>query len=230
MKLSLGSCRARQRQNLQNLQTKQSNYAETVEKLEQVNLDNRELEVEKQRLEAELSQLNGVQHIRPSAPASSNGYSDSDSNNSSTGPAVFTTRVGRDIIVEPAHAVKYRKTEQLWFSKVTSLPMWVVSVLTRTVQTVTVVGALSGTQALTDDQSWRGVRSFVACAKSWMLRCLSVCGNIRDLAHTINDPTPCQLIISWCLCTRKLQTARAVRHYNNLCSAHPAGFILPQWE
>ena len=119
VKLSLGSCRARQRQNLQNLQTKQSNYAETVENLEQVNLDNRELEVEKQRLEAELSQLNGVQHIRPSAPASSNGYSDSDSNNSSTGPAVFTTRVGRDIVVEPAHAVKYRKTEQLWFAKVT---------------------------------------------------------------------------------------------------------------
>lgn len=128
VKLSLGSCRARQRQNLQNLQTKQSNYAETVEKLEQVNLDNRELEVEKHRLEAELSQLNGVQHIRPSAPANSNGYSDSDSNNSSTGPAVFTTRVGRNIIVEPAHAVKYRKTEQLWFAKVTIRPVWVVSV------------------------------------------------------------------------------------------------------
>lgn len=114
----IGSCRARQRQNLQNLQTKQSDYAQTVEKLEQVNLSNRDLEVEKHRLEAELSQLKGVQHIKPSAPANSNGYSDSDSNNSSTGPAVFTTRVGRDIIVEPAHAVKYRKTEQLWFSKV----------------------------------------------------------------------------------------------------------------
>ena len=116
--VAIGSCRARQRQNLQNLQTKQSDYAATVEKLEQVNLSNRDLEVEKQRLEAELSQLNGVQHIKPSAPANSNGYSDSDSNNSSTSPAVFTTRVGRDIIVEPAHAVKYRKTEQAWFAKV----------------------------------------------------------------------------------------------------------------
>lgn len=171
-----------------------------MEKLEQVNLDNRELEVEKQRLEAELNQMNGVQHIRPSAPASSNGYSDSDSNNSSTGPAVFTTRVGRDIIVEPAHAVKYRKTEQLWFSKVTSLLMWVVSVLTRTVRTVTIVGKLSGAQALTDDQSWHRAGSFMARGKSWMLRCqtaLAVClWYIKDLAHAINDPTPCQLVIS----------------------------------
>lgn len=121
----LGPCRERQRQNLQNLQNKQSDYADTVEKLEQVNLSNRDLEVEKQRLEAELSQLNGVQHIRPSAPATSNGYSDSDSNHSSTGPVVFNTRVGRNILVEPAHAVQYRKTEQAWFAKVGILPMCV---------------------------------------------------------------------------------------------------------
>lgn len=195
--LSLGSCRARQRQNLQNLQTKQSNYAETVEKLEQVNLDNRELEVEKQRLEAELSQLNGVQHIRPSAPARSNGYSDSDSNNSSTGPAVFTTRVGRDIIVEPAHAVKYRKTEQLWFAKVTSLLMWVNSVLTRTKQTVTIAGSFLVHKQQLMDQSWHGVGSFMACTKFWMLSCqttlaVGMCYNIQALAHAINDPTPCQ--------------------------------------
>ena len=116
------SCRERQRQNLQNLQNKQSDYADTVEKLEQVNLSNRDLEVEKQRLEAELNELNGLQHIRPSAPAASNGYSDSDSNHSSN-QAVFTTRVGRNITVKPAHAVKYRKTEQAWFAKVTILPM-----------------------------------------------------------------------------------------------------------
>ena len=126
-----GSCRERQRQNLQNLQNKQSDYADTVEKLEQVNLSNRDLEVEKQRLEAELNELNGLQHIRPSAPAASNGYSDSDSNHSSN-QAVFTTRVGRNITVKPAHAVKYRKTEQAWFAKVTILPMSVASVHSRT--------------------------------------------------------------------------------------------------
>lgn len=107
-----------------------------MEKLEQVNLSNRDLEIEKQHLESELKQLNGVEHIKPSAPASSNGYSDSDSNNSSTGQAVFTTRVGRDILVEPAHAVKYRKTEQAWFTKVKILPVCV-----STVHSVTLVGS-----------------------------------------------------------------------------------------
>lgn len=104
------------------MQHKKVDYAETVEKLEQVNLNNRQLEEEQRRLQAELSELddqNQLEHIRPSAPTLSNGYSDSDSNNSSTSPTPFRTRVGRDIIVEPAHAVAYRKTEQLWFAKVT---------------------------------------------------------------------------------------------------------------
>ena len=100
------------------MQHKKVDYAETVEKLEQVNLNNRQLEEEQRRLQAELSELNDFQHIRPSAPTSSNGYSDSDSNNSSTSPTTFSTRVGRDILVEPAHAVTYRKTEQAWFAKV----------------------------------------------------------------------------------------------------------------
>lgn len=102
-----------------------------MEKLEQVNLSNRDLEVEKQRLEAELNELNGLQQIRPSAPAASNGYSDSDSNHSSTAQSVFTTRVGRNITVKPAHAVKYRKTEQAWFAKVKILPTFVTSVHTK---------------------------------------------------------------------------------------------------
>ncbi|KAL3154734.1 hypothetical protein ABBQ38_011282 [Trebouxia sp. C0009 RCD-2024] len=120
-KLAQQRYRERQRQNLQNLQNKQTDYADTVEKLEQVNLSNRDLEVEKQRLEAELNELNGLQQIRPSAPAASNGYSDSDSNHSSTAQSVFTTRVGRNITVKPAHAVKYRKTEQAWFAKIEEL-------------------------------------------------------------------------------------------------------------
>ena len=171
LSLQVGSCRARQRQNLQNLQTKQSDYTQTVEKLEQVNLSNRDLEVEKQRLEAELSQLNGVQHIRPSAPTTCNGYSDSDSNNSSTGPAVFTTRVGRDIVVEPGHAVKYRKTEQAWFAKVKLMPICECFNAHRQSQIVTTVQKLSLHARSSDLRqvllAWRLVA--VACAISRLL-------------------------------------------------------------
>ncbi len=109
------SFRERQRQKYDNLKNKKGEYADTVEKLQQVTLDNRQLEEEKRQLEAELNEL---QYIKPSAPTTSNGYSDSDSNNSSSSPTTFSNRVGRNIPVEPAKAVAYRKTEQAWFAKV----------------------------------------------------------------------------------------------------------------
>ena len=107
--------RERQRQKFDNLQNKKGEYAEIVDNLQQVTLDNRQLEEERRQLESELNEL---QYIKPSAPAMSNGYSDSDSNNSSSSPTTFGNRVGRHIPVEPAQAVAYRKTEQAWFAKV----------------------------------------------------------------------------------------------------------------
>jgi len=110
--------RERQRQKFDNLQNKKGEYADIVENLQQVTLDNRQLEEERRQLESELNEL---QYIKPSAPAMSNGYSDSDSNNSSSSPTTFGNRVGRHIPVEPAQAVAYRKTEQAWFAKVSQL-------------------------------------------------------------------------------------------------------------
>lgn len=107
--------RERQRQKFDNLQNKKGEYAEIVDNLQQVTLDNRQLEEERRQLESELNEL---QYITPSGPAMSNGYSDSDSNNSSSSPTTFSNRVGRHIPVEPAQAVAYRKTEQAWFAKV----------------------------------------------------------------------------------------------------------------
>lgn len=113
----LGAClfRERQKQKYDNLQNKKGEYAETVEKLNKVTLDNQQLEQERRQLESELNEL---QYIKPSGPTHSNGYSDSDSNNSSSTPITFSSRVGRHIPVEPAQAVAYRKTEQAWFAKV----------------------------------------------------------------------------------------------------------------
>lgn len=113
--------RERQRQKFDNLQNKKGEYAEIVDNLQQVTLDNRQLEEERRQLESELNEL---QYIKPSAPAMSNGYSDSDSNNSSSSPTTFGNRVGRHIPVEPAQAVTYRKTEQAWFAKVSQLTSW----------------------------------------------------------------------------------------------------------
>ena len=107
--------RERQRQKFDNLQNKKGEYADTVEKLQQVMLDNRRLEEEKQKLE---DAWNELQYIKPSSPAMSNGYSDNDSNNSSSSLTTFSNRVGRTIPVEPEEAKAYKKTEQAWFAKV----------------------------------------------------------------------------------------------------------------
>lgn len=117
-KLAQQRYRERQRQKFDNLQNKKGQYAEIVDNLQQVTLDNRQLEEERRQLESELNEL---QYIKPSAPAMSNGYSDSDSNNSSSSPTTFGNRVGRHIPVEPAQAVAYRKTEQAWFAKIDDL-------------------------------------------------------------------------------------------------------------
>lgn len=110
----LHPCRERLRAKNNFQQSKLGEYEQTVEKLEQVNLYNQQLEAEQQRLQAEFEQL---QVIRPSAPSLSNGASDSDSNHSSN-EAAFTARTQRKILLEPARAVAYRKTEQAWFAKV----------------------------------------------------------------------------------------------------------------
>lgn len=117
-KLAQQRYRERQRQKFDNLQNKKGEYADTVEKLQQVMLDNRRLEEEKRKLE---DAWNELQYIKPSSPAMSNGYSDNDSNNSSSSLTTFSNRVGRTIPVEPEEARAYKKTEQAWFAKVDDL-------------------------------------------------------------------------------------------------------------
>ena len=107
--------RERKRKENDHLQVKKCEYADTVEKLPEVTLDNKQLEDEKRELEAELNKL---QYVKPSAPAISNGYSESNSNNSCSSNSQFSSRVGRSIPLEAEQAMKYRKTEQAWFAKV----------------------------------------------------------------------------------------------------------------
>ena len=118
-------CRERQRQKLEALQKRRTDYAQTVDDLHSANHENKQLEAENQKLEEKIQQLStsdGISYIQPSAPssASENGYS-GESDNSSTSPNVFPTRVGSHIPATAAQKSAYQETEQAWFAKASSV-------------------------------------------------------------------------------------------------------------
>lgn len=123
-KLAQQRYRERQRQKLEALQKRRSDYTQTLDSLHAAHQENKQLEAGNQKLEEQLKQLSTsdyVSYIKPSAPSSASENYSGDSDNSSTSPNVFPTRVGQEILTTAAHKSEYQKTEQAWFAKIEGL-------------------------------------------------------------------------------------------------------------